>query len=115
MENEAKHIEVSDSRLLEAEDCFAFKEQMGRAESEARAQVAEQMLATAMCLNYILFAFIIVAVAIDQYNTVWGYYHYQIVTDRLLGGLIAGVVVEVAVLAFCLGRMPFIKRRPEIQ
>ncbi|MGO7446280.1 hypothetical protein ACC668_16485 [Rhizobium ruizarguesonis] len=115
MENGAKHTEIPDSKLLEAEDNYAFSEQIGRADSEARAQVAEKILATGKCLNYFLFAFIAVAMTIDQYNTAKGYYHYQIVSDKLLGGLIAGVVVEIAMLAFCLGRMPFLKRRPENQ
>ncbi|NTG16444.1 hypothetical protein G6L05_22080 [Agrobacterium rhizogenes] len=99
-----------EARLLAAEDRFSFKEQAGRADSEARAQVAEKVLSTVMLLNAVLFCFIAAAMAIDQFNAVKGYYSYQMVTDKLLGGLIAGIVAEIAALAFCFGRLPFINR-----
>lgn len=113
MGSDGKLDDTPETRLLAAEDRFSFKEQIGRADSEARAQVAETVLSTVMRLNVTLFCFIAAAMVIDQYNVAKGYYSYQMVTDKLLGGLIAGIVAEIAALAFCFGRLPFIKRRAE--
>lgn len=115
MSSEDKLGDTPEARLLAAEDRFSFTERAGRADSEARAQVAEKVLSTVTHLNLALFGFIGAAMIIDQYNVAYGYYSYQMVTDELLGGLIAGVVAEIAALAFCFGRLPFIKRWTEKQ
>jgi phosphatidylglycerophosphatase A len=115
LEPDIQHSEVHDEKLLEVEKHFKFKEQVGRAESEAWAQVAEQVLGASKWLNLMLFFLIACGMGIDQYDTVKGYYHRQIVSDELLGAFIAGVVLEIAILAFCLVRMPSLRRRSKNQ
>ncbi|MBY5530213.1 hypothetical protein E0H93_34735 [Rhizobium leguminosarum bv. viciae] len=113
MSSDANLNETPEARLLAAEDRFKFEEQIGRAESEARAQVAEKVLWIITLLNGTLFAFIAAAMAIDHCNAVKGYYSEQMVTDKLLSVFIGGIVLESATIAFCFGRLPFIKRRAD--
>ncbi|OWV98771.1 hypothetical protein [Rhizobium sp. R693] len=113
MSSNGKPDDTPEARLLAAEDRFKFKEQVGRAESEARAQVAEKVVWIVAFLNLALFGFIAAAMAIDQYNVIKGYYSYKMVTDKLLAGFIAGIVVQSAAIAFCFGRLPIIKRRAD--
>ena len=98
--------DTPESRLLAAEGRFSFIQQIGRADSEARAQVAERTLCTIIYINAVVFAFIAAAMTIDQYNVLHGYYNIPIVSGRLLGGLIAGIVTESIALSLCFGRIP---------
>ncbi|GGF87149.1 hypothetical protein GCM10010924_13600 [Rhizobium wenxiniae] len=92
--------EVSQRRLLDAEKRFNFKQQINRSDTEAKAQVAEKIIRLACFSNAALFVIILISLGFDQSNLAKGYYFSQIVSDRLLGWLVAGIVLEVAA-AFC--------------
>ncbi len=103
--------EIPQKHLLDAEKRFNFREQINRSDSEARAQVAEKIVWLAVALNVALFGLAFYALHLDELNLEMRYYSDQIVTDRVIGWIIAGVVVEVAAAFACFVRFPSVRRK----
>lgn len=111
MKQEVKESEVSQRDLLNAEKRFNFNEQISRSDVEARAQVAEKIIRLAYLSNLALFALVLFAMYLDQVDLAKGYYFEQIISDHVLGWLIAGIVLEVAAAFCCFVRFPPSRRR----
>jgi hypothetical protein len=103
--------EVPQKDLLDAEKLFNLREQISRSESEARAQIAAKVIELVVALNVALFCLVLYALHLDQTNLENRYYFDQIVTDRVIGWMIAGFVFEIAAAFACFVRFPSIRRR----